>query len=1331
MSTEVTSAIVTDESTDLSRNESTTPENLEETTTTTTTTTTTSSTSTTSNNNNSTNNSPELNGNGTCNGNGNDIHIGNNELRKVLDTGTNIYCKWRDQYKEKDTEQTQAEVRPATSAWQRDLSVWEHLDVRGRRQEEQDLLSESVLALQVEKDSPDGYNLACILTLPPFQRKGFGKLLISFSYELSKKEHKVGTPEKPLSDLGLLSFRSYWTQVLLEILRKHKGNLSILDISNMTSIRMSYNDYNYMGYYGQSTVPPPPPPPQPQHEDLYGPTYVDPRYSSTVQPQNQQQQTSQYDTSSYYQQQQQQQPQQNVNAAYNYPYGYGGDTSSSNTNTHTTAAATNATNDPYNQYQQYTASPTTTTAAATNSQYGYDQSTTSDAYSHQRQNSSGYLDQQQPNNSVYYNQQQQQQQPSQQTRTDYDYTNTHNSSTASTVGNYDHYNQQQTTYDDHSPTNANNRHSQGYQYSPVSTGYDQQQQQPVPISVTAGESSAINNRHSQGYQYSPVSTGYTGYDQQQQHSSASLAADESSKINNRRSQGYQYSPVSTGYTGYDQQQQHSSASLAADESSKTNNRRSQGYQYPPTAGYTSYEQQQQEYQRQQEYEEQWRKYYEQQKQYEEQWRQYYEQQNQEMERIKQQQKEEQDKMQAQLQKEREEVERLKREAAQKYQEGEQEKQKIMIWQQEEMKRQMNELQRERELARKHDEEVRRAIIEEQKQQQQKLNEQQNILRQQQEAITRKLQEEERARHQAEAQKAEEIKRQEAQLQKKKEDIDSLVKKFDSEKNHERSLAESRKFDLAKQQEELAKRNEEIAKEREAIVELKKKQEQERNALKIEFEKNRQLEEQKLREQQDAIKREQELLDIQKKDIKIQSQQATIDSLQPMRDMVAAINLNQKSPPTGNVVPSSLGAKKIPTKQAPLPPPAAAATASAGGVVTITAHNSAPAKTTPAPPAPTATLVPQTAVVVNATAPSVSEVVAVTKPVPRFPHVNLNEVASLNGKHYKVGDVVKIQRCFRKWSTRNKFRSLVSLKLHANDPETENAKKRFRAVNEVYSTEVSYLNSLLILQNFYFIPMEVEAKVTKLFKSEEIGKIFSNLKSLLQLSNDFHHELEKRLSKFPILVGDVFLKFAPIFKIYVEYVNNFDQVSPKLKVMMETPQGASFFTEQKKKSRSNMDIQSLLIMPVQRIPRYELLLREILSHTPQDHTEYKNIKTAHESMKGINQYINDRKKNVDNRSKLLEVQKEIKNVPVMSCVIASTKKNESGNFYLFIFNDSILVTKKTSIFSSYKYEYLFTIPLLGDTDVKDIESKGYVATMIEEEEETAPFVTVKHTVLVYF
>ena len=37
-------------------------------------------------------------------------------------------------------------------------------------------------------------NVACILTLPPYQRKGYGKLLIAFSYELSKLEGVTGSP---------------------------------------------------------------------------------------------------------------------------------------------------------------------------------------------------------------------------------------------------------------------------------------------------------------------------------------------------------------------------------------------------------------------------------------------------------------------------------------------------------------------------------------------------------------------------------------------------------------------------------------------------------------------------------------------------------------------------------------------------------------------------------------------------------------------------------------------------------------------------------------------------------------------------------------------------------------------------------------------------------------------------------------------------------------------------------------------------------------------------------------------------------------------------------
>lgn len=86
-----------------------------------------------------------------------------------------------------------------------------------------------------EKFSEEDYNVACILTLPPYQRKGYGKFLISFSYELSKLENLVGSPEKPLSDLGLLGYRSYWSQVLVDLLQNEKASsISVLEISERT-----------------------------------------------------------------------------------------------------------------------------------------------------------------------------------------------------------------------------------------------------------------------------------------------------------------------------------------------------------------------------------------------------------------------------------------------------------------------------------------------------------------------------------------------------------------------------------------------------------------------------------------------------------------------------------------------------------------------------------------------------------------------------------------------------------------------------------------------------------------------------------------------------------------------------------------------------------------------------------------------------------------------------------------------------------------------------------------------------------------------------------------
>lgn len=97
-----------------------------------------------------------------------------------------------------------------------------------------------------EKNSFLNYNVSCIMTLPPYQRQGFGRLLIDFSYLLTKNEGKIGSPEKPLSDLGLISYRSYWKDLLLNYLASYtEKNVYIKDMST----EMAVNSYDIVSTF--------------------------------------------------------------------------------------------------------------------------------------------------------------------------------------------------------------------------------------------------------------------------------------------------------------------------------------------------------------------------------------------------------------------------------------------------------------------------------------------------------------------------------------------------------------------------------------------------------------------------------------------------------------------------------------------------------------------------------------------------------------------------------------------------------------------------------------------------------------------------------------------------------------------------------------------------------------------------------------------------------------------------------------------------------------------------------------------------------------------------
>lgn len=84
-----------------------------------------------------------------------------------------------------------------------------------------------------EKMSWDNNNLACILVFPPWQRRGLGRILMGVSYELSRREGRIGGPERPLSELGRNGYLKFWmARVAAEILKmRSKSTITIEEIA--------------------------------------------------------------------------------------------------------------------------------------------------------------------------------------------------------------------------------------------------------------------------------------------------------------------------------------------------------------------------------------------------------------------------------------------------------------------------------------------------------------------------------------------------------------------------------------------------------------------------------------------------------------------------------------------------------------------------------------------------------------------------------------------------------------------------------------------------------------------------------------------------------------------------------------------------------------------------------------------------------------------------------------------------------------------------------------------------------------------------------------------
>ncbi|XP_064195912.1 rho guanine nucleotide exchange factor TIAM2-like [Anguilla rostrata] len=194
----------------------------------------------------------------------------------------------------------------------------------------------------------------------------------------------------------------------------------------------------------------------------------------------------------------------------------------------------------------------------------------------------------------------------------------------------------------------------------------------------------------------------------------------------------------------------------------------------------------------------------------------------------------------------------------------------------------------------------------------------------------------------------------------------------------------------------------------------------------------------------------------------------------------------------------------------------------------------------------------------------------------------------------------------------------------------------KVIQELVDTEKSYVKDLSCLFEVYLKPLQEEPFLSL----DEMESLFGSLPEMLEFQRVFLQTLEERIASSPdfstletpgqfkkllFSLGGSFLYYADHFKLYSGFCANHIKVQKVLE-RAKTDRAFKEFLEAKNPTKQHSStLESYLIKPVQRVLKYPLLLRELVSLTDSDSEEHYHLTEALKAMEKVASHINEMQK----------------------------------------------------------------------------------------------------------
>nr|XP_034971270.1 rho guanine nucleotide exchange factor 17 [Zootoca vivipara] len=186
--------------------------------------------------------------------------------------------------------------------------------------------------------------------------------------------------------------------------------------------------------------------------------------------------------------------------------------------------------------------------------------------------------------------------------------------------------------------------------------------------------------------------------------------------------------------------------------------------------------------------------------------------------------------------------------------------------------------------------------------------------------------------------------------------------------------------------------------------------------------------------------------------------------------------------------------------------------------------------------------------------------------------------------------------------------------------------RKHVIMTLLDTEQSYVESLRTLMQGYMKPLKLPENAI-LCDPALVDEIFDQIPELLDHHEEFLEQISECVQSWSEKqkVGDILVQsFSKdiLVNIYSAYIDNFLNAKDAVRIAKEArPAFMKFLEQSMRENKEKQALSDLMIKPVQRIPRYELLVKDLLKHTPEAHPDHPFLMEAQRSIKQVAERIN--------------------------------------------------------------------------------------------------------------